>query len=85
MARAAARQRRTEQTALVAPETIRPPSSDPIKALFASYADLSIGEVMEMTGQRRTTVHRRLVELLEAGVLERRGKGRASRYHRMKN
>jgi DNA-binding IclR family transcriptional regulator len=36
---------------------------------------------MNLTGKGRTTIHRRLTELVEAGALERRGKGRASRYH----
>lgn len=36
---------------------------------------------MDQTGKSRTTIHRRVTELVEAGVLEPRGKGRACRYH----
>jgi Fic family protein len=81
MARAAARQRRSK--ALSGVEKPQSPApTDPIEALFQTHADLSIGEVMDLTDQSRTTAHRRLVELVERGILERRGEGKASRYHR---
>jgi DNA-binding IclR family transcriptional regulator len=62
-----------------------PQASNLFEALFAQHGELSIGEVMDLTGQSRTTVHRRLVEMVEAGFLERRGAGRASRYRRTHN
>jgi len=83
MARAAARKRRSRQ--MDSPAEDVPPPSDPFEVLFAQYGELSIGELMDLTGQSRTTVHRRLVEMVEAGFLERRGAGRASRYHCIHN
>lgn len=86
MARAGTRRRQAIQMASEATAVKASfPASDPVEALFIQHGDLSIGEVMDMTGQSRTTVHRRLVELVEEGLLERRGEGRASRYHCVHN
>lgn len=83
MARAAARKRRARQMDTPVEDSL--PPSDPFEELFMQHTELSIGELMNLTGQSRTTVHRRLVELVETGLLERRGAGRASRYHRTHN
>jgi len=85
LARASARRHQVRQIALETPANDPLATADPFEALFLEHVDLSIGEVMDMTGQSRTTVHRRLKELVEAGVLKRRGEGRASRYHRVAN
>jgi len=85
MARAAARQQRIGKLEPSAPVSNKEPEEEPLKAAFLTHANLSIGEVMDLTGQSRTTVHRRLVELVDAGLLERRGEGRASRYHWIPN
>lgn len=81
MARAAARQERKRKLEPPTPAGNKEAEADALRAAFLTHANLSIGEVMDLTGQSRTTVHRRLVELVDAGVLERRGEGRASRYH----
>lgn len=86
MARAAARKERAiNQIALDNKTDRSPTNTDAVVALFTQHTDLSIGEVMDLTDQSRTTVHRRLKQLVETRALERRGEGRASRYHRIEN
>jgi Fic family protein len=86
MARAAARKERAVNQIASDNQTDRPSTnSDAVEVLFTQHTDLSIGEIMALTGQSRTTVHRRLKQLVETRALERRGEGRASRYHRIAN
>ena len=48
--------------------------------LFATSTYLSIGEIAKSLHMPRTTLGRKLVELVKAGILKRMGKGKATRY-----
>jgi hypothetical protein len=46
-----------------------------ITGLLAKHGKLSIGQLVEMTGQHRTTIHRRITQLLRAAVVAKDGNG----------
>ncbi|MCA9759662.1 MAG: DeoR family transcriptional regulator, partial [Candidatus Eisenbacteria bacterium] len=53
-----------------------------ILELVTQHGEVSVGDIINSTGMARATAKKRVNELVESGHLERRGKGRGTRYIR---
>ncbi len=74
-------ERSTRQNLMPPAAELRVDSELSALLVFAlQVGEVSIGSAIERLGLSRTTAHRRLSNLVERGLLERRGEGRASRY-----
>lgn len=74
-----ARQQKVEEAAQeVAPEVRE--AKDGLLELAAKFGSISTADAMEHAGMTRSTVRRRLVELVASGALVAEGKGRGAHY-----